>query len=135
MLYAIIKERYVVNKCTIPYLTFVSCILPPVDRVRAHLLGLDLLAEEGYIWNYEVKTEGKFPEIQVKVKYSDNGTPALTDLKRMSKPGLRQYVGAGEVPRVLNGLGITIVSTSKGVMTGAKAVRQNVGGELIAKVW
>ena len=94
-----------------------------------------ILAEEGYIWNHEVKTEGKFPEILVKVKYSDAGKPALTDLKRMSKPGLRQYVGAGEVPRVLNGLGITIVSTSKGVMTGAKANRQNVGGELIAKVW
>ena len=94
-----------------------------------------ILAEEGYIWNYEVKTEGKFSEILVKVKYSDKGSPALTDLKRISKPGLRQYVGAGDIPRVLNGLGITIVSTSKGVMTGAKASRQNVGGELIAKVW
>ena len=94
-----------------------------------------ILAEEGYIWNFEVKKDGKFPELQVKVKYADSGAPALTDLKRMSKPGLRQYVGAGEIPRVLNGLGITIVSTSKGVMTGAKASRQNVGGELIAKVW
>ncbi len=94
-----------------------------------------ILAEEGYIWSYEVKTEGDFPEVLVKVKYSDTGTPALTDLKRSSKPGLRQYVGAGEIPRVLNGLGITIVSTSKGVMTGAKANRQNIGGELIAKVW
>jgi len=94
-----------------------------------------ILTEEGYIWNYEVKSEGKFPEILVKVKYSDKGAPALTDLKRLSKPGLRQYVGAGKIPRVLNGLGITIVSTSQGVMTGAKASRKNVGGELIAKVW
>ncbi len=94
-----------------------------------------ILSEEGYIWNYEVKSDGKYPEILVKVKYSDKGAPALTDLKRLSKPGLRRYVGAGEIPRVLNGLGITIVSTSKGVMTGAKASRQNVGGELIAKVW
>jgi len=107
--------------------------LAPFSKQKAEVARI--LAEEGYIWNYEVKTEGKFPEILVKVKYSDNGKPALTDLKRMSKPGLRQYVGAGEIPRVLNGLGITIVSTSRGVMTGAKAVRQNVGGELIAKVW
>lgn len=94
-----------------------------------------ILSEEGYIWNFEVKKDGKFPELQVKVKYTDAGVPALTDLKRVSKPGLRQYVGAGEIPRVLNGLGITILSTSKGVMTGAKATRQNIGGELIAKVW
>ena len=105
----------------------------PFSKQKAEIARI--LAEEGYIWNYEVKTDGKFPEVFVKVKYTDNGTPALTDLKRMSKPGLRQYVGAGEIPRVLNGLGITIVSTSKGVMTGAKAARQNVGGELIAKVW
>lgn len=105
----------------------------PFSKAKAEIARI--LAEEGYIWNYEVKTEGKFPEIQVKVKYSDAGVPALTDLKRMSKPGLRQYVGAGEIPRVLNGLGITIVSTSKGIMTGAKANRQNIGGELIAKVW
>lgn len=94
-----------------------------------------ILAEEGYVWNYEVKKEGKFPEIHVKVKFTDAGVPALTDLKRVSKPGLRQYVGAGEIPRVLNGLGITIISTSKGVMTGAKASRQNIGGEILAKVW
>ena len=105
----------------------------PFSKAKAEIARI--LAEEGYIWNFEVKTEGKFPEILVKVKYTDKGTPALTDLKRMSKPGLRQYVGAGEIPRVLNGLGITIVSTSKGVMTGAKAARQYVGGELIAKVW
>lgn len=105
----------------------------PFSKKKAEIARI--LAEEGYIWNYEVQTEGKFPEISVKVKYTDSGSPALTDLKRMSKPGLRQYVGAGEIPRVLNGLGITIVSTSRGVMTGAKANRQNVGGELIAKVW
>lgn len=105
----------------------------PFSKQKAEIARI--LAEEGYIWNYEVKTEGKFPEILVKIKYSDAGNPILTDLKRMSKPGLRQYVGAGEIPRVLNGLGITIISTSKGVMTGAKANRKNIGGELIAKVW
>ena len=109
--------------------TFVA----PFSKAKAEVARI--LAEEGYIWSFEVKTEGKFPEILVKVKYSDKGVPALTDLKRVSKPGLRQYVGAGEIPRVLNGLGITIISTSKGVMTGAKASRQSVGGEILAKVW
>ncbi|MBT8045342.1 MAG: 30S ribosomal protein S8 [Verrucomicrobiae bacterium] len=94
-----------------------------------------ILQEEGYIWNYEVDSSGKFPELTVKVKYSDNGTAVLTDLKRVSKPGLRRYVGAGEIPRVLNGLGISIISTSKGVKTGATAKREKLGGELLAYVW
>ena len=94
-----------------------------------------ILQEEGYIWNYEVDSTGQFPQLKVKVKYSDNGTPVLTDLKRVSKPGLRRYVGAGEIPRVLNGLGISIVSTSKGLKTGAAARREKLGGELLAFVW
>jgi len=71
----------------------------------------------------------------VKVKYADNGNPILTDLKRVSKPGIRRYVGAGEIPRVLNGLGISIVSTSKGLKTGAVARREKLGGEVLAFVW
>jgi small subunit ribosomal protein S8 len=70
----------------------------------------------------------------VKTKFQD-GRPALTDLKRMSKPGRRRYVGAEEIPRVLNGLGISILSTSKGLMTGHQAKRQKMGGELLAQVW
>ena len=70
----------------------------------------------------------------MKLKYQGR-TPAITDVKRVSTPGLRQYVGADEMPRVLGGLGISIVSTSKGVMTGAKARKAKVGGELLAKVW
>jgi small subunit ribosomal protein S8 len=105
----------------------------PFSKQKAEIARI--LAEEGYIWNYEVKTDGKFPQIFVKVKYTEKGVPALTDLKRMSKPGLRKYVGVGEIPRVLSGLGISIVSTSKGYMTGTKAARQNLGGEFIAKVW
>ena len=93
-----------------------------------------ILKEEGYIWSYEVDTSGKFPEILVKAKYMDK-TPALTDLKRVSRPGLRRYVGVGNLPRVLGGLGISILSTSKGVMTGTQARRQNIGGELLAYVW
>jgi small subunit ribosomal protein S8 len=94
-----------------------------------------ILQEEGYIWNYEVDSSGKFPELKVKVKYTDSGTAVLTDLKRISKPGIRRYVGAGEIPRVLNGLGISIVSTSKGLKTGAAARREKLGGEVIAFVW
>ena len=70
----------------------------------------------------------------MKTKFVDK-TPALTDLKRVSKPGLRQYVGSTEVPRVLNGLGISILSTSRGIMTGHAAKKAKVGGELLAQVW
>ncbi|MGC6567444.1 MAG: 30S ribosomal protein S8 [Akkermansiaceae bacterium] len=93
-----------------------------------------ILKEEGYIWNYEVDTAGKFPELVVKTKYVD-GVPALTDLKRISKCGRRKYTGSQEIPRVLNGMGISILSTSRGVMTGHQARKEKVGGEIIAFVW
>jgi len=93
-----------------------------------------ILQEEGYIWNYEVITISGRPELKVKTRYVD-GRPVLTDLKRVSKPGRRVYTGADEIPRVLNGLGIAIVSTSKGIMSGATAKRHQLGGELIALVW
>ncbi len=105
----------------------------PYSKIKGEIARI--LKAEGYIWNYEVDTEGQFPVITVKVKYSDSGTAVLTDLKRVSKPGIRRYVGAGEIPRVLNGLGISIVSTSKGLKTGAAARREKLGGELLAFVW
>ncbi len=105
----------------------------PFSRQKAEIARI--LAEEGYIWSYETITEGKFPEIQVKVKYSDAGEAVLHDVKRVSKPGLRQYVGAAGMPRVLSGLGVAIISTSKGLMTGAKARKAKLGGEHIANVW
>ena len=94
-----------------------------------------ILAEEGYVWKYEVSGDGVEKSITVTVKYSDAGKAVLTGVKRVSKPGLRQYVGAGEVPRVLNGLGISILSTSKGLLTGSAAKKQNVGGEHLANIW
>lgn len=104
----------------------------PFSRMKAEIARI--LQEEGYVWSYEVlQNEGK-PQLKVKLKYQDR-SPAITDLKRVSKPGLRHYVGVGEVPRVLGGLGISIISTPKGVMTGAKARRAKVGGELLATVW
>ena len=104
----------------------------PYSKIKAEIARI--LQEEGYVWSYEVDTSGKFPEIKVKTKFVDK-TPALTDIKRVSKPGLRQYVGSNEVPRVLNGLGISILSTSRGIMTGHQAKKAKVGGELLAQVW
>jgi len=105
----------------------------PYSKIKGDIARI--LKSEGYIWNYEVKTDGQFPVIEVKVKYSDNGVAVLTDLKRVSKPGLRRYVGAGEIPRVLNGLGISILSTPKGLKSGAHARKEKLGGELLAYVW
>lgn len=84
--------------------------------------------------SYEVDTLGSFPLIRISPKLV-NRTSAITGLKRISRPGLRKYVGAAEIPRVLGGMGISILSTPRGVITGREAKRQNVGGELLAFVW
>ena len=108
-----------------------TCLIP-YSKVKEEIARI--LKEEGYIWNYEVDKGGKFPVLRVKTKFVD-GSPVLTDLKRVSTPGRRTYVPVAEIPRVRSGLGITILSTSKGVMTGARAKKENVGGELLALVW
>lgn len=105
----------------------------PYSNIKAEIGRL--LKDEGYIWGCETQGEGKNKELKVKVKYSSNGKPVLTNVKRCSKPGRRQYVDSTEIPRVLSGLGVAIVSTSRGVMSGAQARKQNIGGELIALVW
>ncbi len=104
----------------------------PYSKIKGDIA--QILKDEGYIWNYEVDTTGKFPQIRVTTKFAE-GRPVITDLKRVSKPGLRRYVGAGEIPRVLNGLGIAILSTSRGVISGARAKKDGIGGELLAIVW
>lgn len=104
----------------------------PFSRIKAEIARI--LQEEGYIWSYEVVTGKGHPTIVVKTKTS-NGRAVLTNLKRMSSPGMRQYVPVDEIPRVLNGLGIAILSTSKGLLTGAQAKKLRVGGELLAIVW
>ena len=93
-----------------------------------------ILKEEGYLWSFEVVGEGVAREIKGKPRYSGH-TPALKNLKRVSRPGLRTYVGCGEIPKVLGGMGIAILSTSKGLMVGHKARKENLGGELLALVW
>jgi len=103
----------------------------PHSRIKADIA--KILQEEGYIWNYEVVT-GDITEIKVKPRYVD-GRSVLTDLKRVSRPGRRHYVGSGDIPRVMSGLGISILSTSKGVMSGGSAKQQKLGGELLAYVW
>ncbi|HBE22549.1 MAG TPA: 30S ribosomal protein S8 [Verrucomicrobiales bacterium] len=104
----------------------------PYSRIKADIA--KILQEEGYVWSYEVVTTDGFPTLKVKGKFVD-GRPVLTGLKRVSKPGRRNYVGSDEIPRVMSGLGISILSTSKGVMTGARAKREKLGGELLAIVW
>ena len=94
-----------------------------------------ILLEEGYIKAYEVQENGTQGNIHITLKYLGKQEKALTGLRRVSKPGLRVYAGADELPRVLKGLGIAIVSTSKGVMTDRKARELHVGGEVLAFVW
>ena len=93
-----------------------------------------ILKQEGYIAEFEVNTDTEPVQIKVTMKFV-NRTPALTGLKRVSKPGLRKYVGSTGIPRVLGGMGVSILSTSKGIITGREARKQNVGGELVALVW
>lgn len=95
----------------------------------------EILNAEGYIAGYQVIEDGKQGVIRIALKYGPNKEKVISGLKRVSKPGLRIYAGAEELPRVLKGLGIAIVSTSKGVMTDRAARKQNIGGEILAFVW
>ena len=104
----------------------------PYSRIKADIVRI--LQDEGYIASYELDTSGVVPHIKIKNKIV-NRVPVISGLKRVSRPGLRRYVGATEVPRVLGGMGISILSTPKGLLTGRQAKKQNVGGELLAFVW
>jgi small subunit ribosomal protein S8 len=107
-------------------------LVAPYSKIKAEIARI--LKQEGYIQNYEIDTTGKFPEIKVTNKIN-NRTSAITGLKRVSRPGLRRYVGSEDIPRVLGGMGISILSTPRGLMSGRQAKRENVGGELLAFVW
>ena len=95
----------------------------------------EILLEEGYIKAYQIVEDGTQGTIRITLKYLPGKEKAITGLRRVSKPGLRVYAGADELPRVLRGMGIAIVSTSKGVMTDKKARANHVGGEVLAFVW
>ncbi|MCB6365828.1 30S ribosomal protein S8 [Intestinibacillus massiliensis] len=94
-----------------------------------------ILLDEGYIKNFQLVDDGAQGLIRIALKYQGSRNQAISGLKRVSKPGLRVYAGAQELPKVLRGLGVAIVSTSKGVMTDKKARELNVGGEVLAFVW
>jgi small subunit ribosomal protein S8 len=107
-------------------------IIVPYSKIKAEVVRI--LKDEGYITDYSVDTEAAHPRIKITNKLVDR-TSAITGLKRVSRPGLRRYVGAEEIPRVLGGMGISILSTPRGVMSGREAKKQKVGGELLAYVW
>ncbi len=109
-------------------------VLIPASKTKISIA--NILKEEGFITDYEV-VKGDTPQrvIKIQLKYRGKKEPILTGLKRVSKPGLRVYVSKGEVPRIYEGLGITIVSTPLGVMTGRQAWRKGVGGEVLCYIW
>jgi small subunit ribosomal protein S8 len=105
----------------------------PYSRLKSEIARI--LEKEGYIAGFELETPEKGrPHLKIRNKFV-NKASAIAGLKRVSKPGLRRYVTADEVPRVLGGMGIAVLSTSRGVLTGHEARRQNVGGELLAYIW
>ena len=106
----------------------------PVSKIKLSIA--DILAKEGYIEKYELVDNGKFQDIRVTLKYgADKNEKIITGLKRISKPGLRIYAGAEELPRVLGGLGVAIISTNHGVITDKEARKLGVGGEVLAYIW
>ena len=107
-----------------------------VPSSKMKLAIADILVKEGYIASYEIVDDGAFKNIHMTLKYgADKNEKIITGLKRISKPGLRVYAGAEELPKVLGGLGIAIISTNKGLLTDKEARKQNVGGEVLAFVW
>ena len=94
-----------------------------------------ILKEEGFITDYAIEGDGQFKELTITLKYTEDKQRVISGLRRISKPGLRVYAHADELPRVLNGLGIAIISTSNGVMTDREARKQHVGGEVLAYIW
>lgn len=107
-------------------------VLVPYSKIKAEIARI--LKQEGYISNFELDTTGAHPQIKVITKLA-NRSSAIVGLKRVSRPGLRRYVGAKDIPRVLGGMGVAILSTPRGLLTGHEARRQNIGGELVAYVW
>jgi small subunit ribosomal protein S8 len=110
---------------------------PKVD-VPASRLKLDIariLKEEGYITNFKIAEDGAKKSIRIYLKYTNGNVPVISRIERVSRPGCRVYSGSQDVPRVLGGLGINILTTPRGVMTGATARKENVGGEVLCQIW
>ena len=105
----------------------------PASKLKIELA--KLLKSEGFITDYEVKESGKFKVIVITLKYDKNKKPVISKLERISKPGLRTYHKAKTLPKVLGGLGVAIISTSKGLLTDRKARKENVGGEVLCYIY
>ena len=105
----------------------------PASRLKSDVLSV--LKKEGFIVDHYVDETGKFSKIVVTLKYTNNKERVIKGLKRISKPGLRVYASVDELPRVLNGLGVALISTSNGIMTDKEARLANMGGEVLAYVW
>ena len=105
----------------------------PASQIKIAIA--NLLVEEGYITSAEVVGEGIEKTIKITLKYGPNGEKVISGIKRISTPGLRIYAGVEDMPKVLNGLGIAVISTSKGIMTDKQARNANIGGEVLAYVW
>src|SRR5512135_3581060 len=108
-------------------------VVVPASRVKREIARI--LKDEGFIADWREERVGPHANIRVTLKYVDGKAPVVSGLKRISKPGLRVYARKTEIPRVLGGLGIVIVSTSQGIMTGAQAHKAQLGGEVLAYVW
>ena len=110
---------------------------PKVD-VPASRLKMDIariLREEGYILNYKMVEDGARKSIRIYLKYTPGNLPVIAHIERVSRPGCRVYVGSQEVPRVLGGMGVNILTTPRGVMTGSAARKEGVGGEVLCQIW
>jgi small subunit ribosomal protein S8 len=105
----------------------------PASRMKRSVA--QILKDEGFIRDYEVLSEGPQGLIRIVLKYGPEKEKVITGLRRISRPGLRVYAGKTEIPRVLGGLGLVIISTSKGIMSGKRAKREGFGGEVLAYVW
>lgn len=105
----------------------------PASRLKVDIA--KILKDEGYIGNYKMAEEGSRRLIRIYLKYTPESQPVISTIERVSRPGCRVYVGRKEIPRVLGGLGINILTTPRGVMTGRKAHQEGVGGEILCQVW
>lgn len=105
----------------------------PHSRIKESIV--KVLSDEGFVAGYTIKENGSFKTISVALKYMDDREPVIRKMKRVSKPGRRVYVGKNDIPKVLGGLGINILSTSKGVMCGRDARREGVGGEVLCEIY
>jgi small subunit ribosomal protein S8 len=105
----------------------------PLSKLKANVA--EVLKEEGYIRDYQVTDQGVQGTLRIDLKYGPNNERVITGIRRVSKPGLRQYKKSGRIPKVMSGLGVIILTTSQGVISDREARRRNIGGELLCEVW